>query len=50
MENLDDEIIKCKEVEDRKWGNFDHVMTDLVHLESLILSASVQYIKTKKEV
>ena len=32
MQNLDDEIIKCKEVEDRKWGKFDQVMTDLVRL------------------
>ena len=32
MKNLDDAIIKCKKVEDRKWGNFDQVMTDLVRL------------------
>ena len=41
--NLDDEIIKCKEVEYRKWGNFDQVMTDLVRLSEQIaeLSASL---------
>ena len=42
MENLDDEIIKRKEVEDRTWGNFVQVMTDLVRLGEQIADLESQ--------